>query len=111
VEFALVFPLVVLVLLGVVEVAVASRAQLEVAAAAREGARHAAVDPDPARAVAAVRSALGPAGERAQVRVVRPHVVGAPAEVIVLLPHAVASRVLGGLTIDLRGSATMRVER
>ena len=45
VEFALVFPLVVMVLLVVVEVAVVGRAQIEVVAAAREGARQAAVDP------------------------------------------------------------------
>ena len=111
VEFALVFPLVVIVLLGLVEVAVAGRAQIEVVAAAREGARHAAVDPDPAGAVAAVRAALGSAGELAQVRVVRPHVVGATAEVTVRLPHAIASAVLGGISVDLRATATMRVER
>lgn len=111
VEFALVFPLVVIVLLLVVEVAVVGRAQIEVVAAAREGARHAAVDPDPAGAVEVVRAALGPAGERARVRVVRPHVVGAAAEVTVHLPHAVAAVIFGGFMVDLRGTATMRVER
>jgi len=42
VEFALVLPLVLVVLLGAVEVAVVARTQLEVSQAAREGAREAA---------------------------------------------------------------------
>lgn len=111
VEFALVFPLIVLLLVAVVEVAVVGRAQIEVVAAAREGARHAAVDPDPARAVAVVRAALGPAGDKARVSVERPHAVGAPARVTVRLPHAVAGAVFGGFTIDVRARAVMRVER
>ncbi len=111
VEFALVFPVVLLVLLAIVEVAVVGRAQIEVVAAAREGARHAAVDPDPSHTVEAVRAALGPAGSDAVVRVTRPGVVGAPAEVSVQVPHTVASRVFGGFTLQLSGSAVMRVER
>lgn len=111
VEFALIFPLVILLLLGAVEVAVVARAQIEVVAAAREGARHAAVDPDPAGAVAAVRAALGGAGDDARVSVIRPHVVGAAAEVTVTLPHMIAAPVLGGFAVNLVGRATMRVER
>ena len=111
VEFALIFPLIVIVLVGVIEVAVVGRAQIEVVAAAREGARQAASDPDPARAVEAVRAALGPVGDRAQVSVVRPHVVGAAAEVEVRMPHAIAKALFGGFTVDLRAKATMRVER
>ena len=111
VEFALVFPLVVLGLLAVLEVAIVARAQVEVVAAAREGARQAAVDPDPAKAAEAARGALGDAGERARVHVVRPQVVGAAAVVTVRLPHSVASGVFGGIAIDLHARATMRVER
>ena len=111
VEFALIFPLIIVVLVGVIEVAIAGRAQIEVVAAAREGARQAASDPDPAHAVEAVRASLGPAGDRAQVSVVRPQVVGAPAEVVVRLQHAVAEALFGGFTVDLRATATMRVER
>jgi hypothetical protein len=111
VEFAVIFPLVVLVLLGSVEVTVAARTQIEVVAAAREGARHAAVDPDPAGAAAAVRAALGEAGDDARVSVVRPQVVGAAAEVTVRLPHRFAAPVLGGVTVNLIGRAVMRVER
>ena len=111
VEFALVFPLVVVVLLGVIEVGVVGRAQIEVVAAAREGARQAAADPDPAHAVEAARAALGPAGRDARIDVVRPQVVGAAAEVVVRVPHTFASAIFGGVTVDLRGRATMRVER
>jgi Flp pilus assembly protein TadG len=69
IEFALVVPMVLLVLLAAVEVAVVARAQLEVVHAAREGAREAAASPDPAQAVAAVRAALGPAAASARISV------------------------------------------
>jgi len=112
VEFALVLPLVLLVLLAAVEVAVAARAQLEVAAAAREGAREAATSVEPERAVAAVRRALGgAAGSRARVSVVREHIVGGTAEVVVRLRHRVASPLFGGFEVTLVGRAVMRVER
>ena len=54
VEFALVLPLVLLVVFAAVEVAVVARTQLEVVNAAREGAREAATNPDPAAAVGVV---------------------------------------------------------
>ena len=110
VEFALVLPLVLLVLLAVTQVAVVARTQLEIASAAREGARRAATAPDPAEAVEAVRRALGPeAAARVRVQVRRPHVVGRPAEVIVTLPVRLVG--LGGMTVDVRSKAVMRVER
>jgi hypothetical protein len=110
VEFALVVPLVLLVLLAVTQVAVVARTQLELVNAAREGARRAATAPDPAAAVDAVRRALDPelAG-RVRVHVKRPHVVGQQAEVLVALPVRLAA--LGGLTIELHSRAVMRVER
>lgn len=111
VEFALVVPLLLLVLLGLVEVAVAARTQLVVLNAAREGARQAATSPDPAAAVRAARRALGEDAERARIRVRRPHVVGAPATVTVVLPHRVGGGLLGDVRVELRGEATMRVER
>ncbi len=111
VEFALLIPLLLLVLLAAVEVATAARAQLEVVAAAREGAREAAVSPDPARALAVAREALGVAGGRARITVSRPHVVGQPARVTVRLAHQLRVLPFGGITIDLTGTATMRVER
>ena len=112
VEFALVLPLVLLLLLGVVEVAVIARTQLEVSQAAREGAREAATSPDPERAVAAVRRFLGDdLGTRARVAVARDHRVGGRAEVVVRLRHRVVAPLLGGWAVDLVGRAAMRVER
>lgn len=112
VEFALVLPLVLLVLLGAVEVAVVARTQLEVSQAAREGARQAATTPDPAAAATAVRAFLGDrAGAAAQVSVSRDHVVGGQAAVTVRLPHTVAAPLFGGFTVYLEGRCTMRVER
>ncbi len=112
VEFALVLPVVLLVLLAVVEVAVVARTQLELTQAAREGARAAATVPDPARAVDAVRGALGPElAARVRVEVRRPAVVGAAAVVTVSLGHRVAAGLLGGIPVELRSRAVMRVER
>jgi Flp pilus assembly protein TadG len=111
VEFALVLPLVLVVLLGIVEVAVIARSEIQMIHAAREGAREAAVSPDTRRASAAVRSALGPAGRRARISITRPSRVGDKATVIVSLKHTVAAPFFGGYSLDLRSRSTMRVER
>ncbi|MFP3916059.1 MAG: TadE/TadG family type IV pilus assembly protein [Actinomycetota bacterium] len=112
VEFVLVLPLVVLVLVACLEVAVLARARVEVVAAAREGARVAATHPDPADAVAAVRHALGdPMGSQARISVSRPHVVGRAATVEVAVRRSLAAPLLEGLSVTLRGRAAMRVER
>ena len=111
VEFALVVPLVLLLVLGVVEVALVARGQLMVISAAREGAREAAASPDPAPAVTAARNALGDAGSSARISVRRPHVVGQPAQVRVVMPYRVAAPLFGGFAVELSATATMRVER
>jgi Flp pilus assembly protein TadG len=112
VEFVLVVPLVLALLLAAVEVAVVARTQLEVTQAAREGAREAATTPDPERAVTAVRNALGPGtGARARVSVSRDHVVGGSAIVVVRLRHRVAAPLFGGFDVTLVARAVMRVER
>lgn len=111
VEFALVVPLVLLLVLAVVEVAVVARTQLEVINAARDGAREAATSPDPKRAVQAARASLGAAGAAARVSVRRPHVVGRLAEVEVVVPYRVGAILLGGFSVDVTGRASMRVER
>lgn len=112
VEFAIVVPLVVAVLAAGVEITVLARTQLELVNAAREGAREAATAPDPARAVAASQAALGPeAAGRLRVAVTRPHVVGERATVSLRLPHRLGGPLFGGWTVELRASATMRVER
>jgi Flp pilus assembly protein TadG len=111
VEFALVLPLVLVVLLGIVEVAVVARSEIQLIHAAREGAREAAASPDTRRSVAAVRAALGDAGRAARVTVRRPSHLGERATVTVRLTHTVATPVFGGFSVELHAQSTMRVER
>ena len=111
VELALLVPLVLVLLLVVVEVATTARVQIELVAAAREGVRVAAVNPDPARALAAARDALGRNGEDVRIRVHRPHIVGRSAEVTVTLERRVGLPLLGRFSVPLRARAVMRVER
>ena len=112
VEFALVVPLVLLVLLAAVEVAVVARTQLEVTQAAREGAREAAASVDPAQAVSVVRRFLGDdLGSRARITVSRDHRVGGRAEVTVTVRHRLAGGLVAGLTVELSSKSSMRVER
>ena len=111
VEFALVVPLVLILVLGIVEVAVVARSELQLIHAAREGARQAATSPDTGRAAAAVRRSLGTVGRGARISVSRPAGVGEQATVRVSLPHRVAAPILGGFTVELSASATMRTER
>ena len=111
VEFALVVPLVLGLLFGVVEVALVARSQLVVINAAREGAREAAATPNPAAAVRAARAVLGDGGAVSRVSVRHPGVVGQPARVRVVMPYRIAAPLLGGLRIELSASASMRVER
>lgn len=110
-EFALVVPAVVLVVLALAEVAVVARIQLEVVNAAREGAREAAANPDPTGALAAARSALGGVADAARINVSREHVVGGTARVEITLPHTLAPVLFGGTVIEVKGSAAMRVEQ
>lgn len=111
IEFAMVLPLVLALMLGIVEVAVVARSEMQLIHAAREGAREAAVSPDASRAVGAVRTALGPAGDRASISVSRPAEVGETARVSVRLPYRVAAPLFGGVSLELHATAAMRVER
>lgn len=111
VEFALVLPLVLVLVLGIVEVAVVARSEIQLIHAAREGAREAAASPDTSRAVAAVRSALGDAGRAVRVTVRRPTQIGEQATVTVSLRHTIAAPIFGGYSVDLQARSTMRVER
>jgi len=112
VEFALVLPLVLLVLLASVEVVVIARTQLEVGHAAREGARQAATAPDVERAVSAARGSLpASVASTARVTVERQQHVGGTARVTVSVRHPIVAPFLGGFEVTLRSSAVMRVER
>lgn len=111
VEFALVIPIVLLMLVALVEVAVVARVQLELLGAARHGARVAATNPDPAVAVDAVREALNDGSARdVIVTVERPAVVGREAVVRLSLTHYLAAVFFGGVPVDLSARSVMRVE-
>lgn len=111
VELALLLPLLLVILVGVTEVAVAARTHLELLNAAREGARVAAVNPEPADAVATTETALGAMADHARIGVSRPSVVGEPAVVTIVLQHRVVPILFGGTSVELRARATMRVEK
>lgn len=110
VEFALILPLVVLVLLSLLQVGLLLRDQLLVSAAAREGAREAAVSPDLGRVERAAARAAPGLG--LVVEVSRGPRRGDPVAVTVsaapttvpLVGQIVASR-------TVRSEAVMRVER
>lgn len=105
-EFALVLPLVVLLVIGLVEVARISALQVAVIDAARSGARGAAVDPRPE----AARDVIG--SEMADVVVDTTfHEDGSRRLVTVRVARRV--RIIPGIgwsRVDLEGSSTMLVE-
>lgn len=110
VEFALVLPLVVLLLLAILQGGVLLKDQLLVSSAAREGAREAAVSSDVGR-IRAAASRAAP-GLRLQVGITRGPDRGDAVEVRV---EASPTRLplVGAITSGhrLAGRATMRVER
>ncbi len=112
VEFALVLPVVMLVLIGSIQVVSLVRTQIELTGAAREGARVAATMPDPSQAASAARAALSPPlAARTRVAVRRPAEVGSTAEVVVSSTYQLLRPVLGGYPVELRSRAAIRAER
>ena len=109
VEFALLLPLVVMAALAVVQVALIVRDHVGTVHAAREAARAASVDPDPARATRAARHVL--AGARVRVGP-RPE-VGEQISVEVSYVSKTNLPLVGALFPDprLRATVVMRVER
>ena len=109
VEFAFLLPLMVLAALAIIQVGLVVRDQMAVVHAAREAARAASVDPDPARAIRAARRTLPGAdvdvGER-------PEVGG---EIAVTVHYtSVTDLPLVGVLFpdpDLHTTTVMRVER
>ena len=110
VEFALVLPLVVALLLTVVQVALVARAHVLVAGAARDAARVAAVDGHPTRARdAAVRgSGLDPARLEVQVQI-GPELVTAQVSYRDPTSVPLAGRLVGDVTVQAK--VVMRRER
>ena len=113
VELALVLPLIVLVLLGVVHVGELVSDYIMVTHAAREGARAAAVDDDPEAAERAVRANNGLDPRRLGIETRRGD--GPGSRVTVAVTYRVPDDIplLRWLVddVELRGEATMRVER
>jgi Flp pilus assembly protein TadG len=114
VEFALLLPILLLVLLALVQVGALARDQLVLTQASRAGAREAAVDGSVEAVTQAVRTAAaGIDADRVTVDVVWPGERGLPVTVSLAYDVAVASPLAGWLfpgTITLRSSATMRQE-
>jgi Flp pilus assembly protein TadG len=113
VEFALVAPLLVLLLLGIVEYSKAFQVQATLSDAAREGARVMALANDPTSARAAVRSAATTVPvTNAQITVTPTSCAGAAvtANVTVTVKYhqPFLSGFLGGTGVDLAGTAVMR---
>lgn len=108
VELALALPVVVVLVLGMLQVALVARDQLAVELAAREAARAAAVSADP---VAAARLA---AERVTSLRPLQVTVSAGPAEVTVTVEHANATDVamVGHVVADvvLRATVTMALE-
>ena len=109
VEFAFLLPLLVLAGLAVIQVALVVRDQMGVVHAAREAARAASVDPDPAAAVRAARRSM----PGADVDVGARPDVGEAIRVTVRYRSATDLPLVGALfpDPDLRSSASMRVEK
>ncbi|MDQ4149377.1 MAG: pilus assembly protein [Actinomycetota bacterium] len=110
VEFALVLPLLLMLILGLLQVGVMVRDQMMVLGAAREGARQATVTGDREVVAAAARRAAP--GLNLSVDVARGRARGDPATVkVAAAPVALplVGQMVSGLR--LRASATMRMER
>ncbi len=112
VEFALLLPVVVMLIIAVFEVGVLVQTQLMLTNAAREGARAAAVVVEATDAVTAVRESLpGELSGSVRVSVERQSHVGGRAKVTVEYLIVMFGRLGGGVEIPLSSSAEMRVER
>ncbi|MGQ0680442.1 MAG: TadE/TadG family type IV pilus assembly protein [Actinomycetota bacterium] len=110
VEFALVLPLVVLLLLGLLQVGVLVKDQLLVLGAAREGVREAIVNADHAQ----IETAAGKAAPGLPLRLLieRGKERGDPAKVVVTASPTklpLVGQMVAGVT--LKAAATMRLER
>jgi Flp pilus assembly protein TadG len=114
VEFALLLPILLLVLLALVQVGVLARDSLVLTQASRAGAREAAVQLSTDVVERAVRDAApGLAADRLSVNVAWSGTRGAPVTVSVAYEAPVASLLAGWLlpgSVSLSASATMRQE-
>jgi Flp pilus assembly protein TadG len=112
VELALVLPLVLILVLGVVQVGLVVRDQVLTVHAAREGARAAAVDGRPGAARTAALAGTGLAAGRTQVTTANRGEPGSRVRVEVRHRSATDVPLVGALIgdVELRAAAVMRVE-
>lgn len=111
-EFFLIVPLILLVLVAAMQVIGLARTRFDLQAAARDGVRVAATTPDPSKAVDAVRAALPPGlRDRARVSVERPSRAGVTASVRVTVKHLLGRPFPADLGFEVTARATMRTER
>ena len=113
VELALVLPLVVALLLAAVQVGLIVRDQVLVVHAAREAAREAAVDPDPAAAKRAAVEGSGLRASRLRVTLTGRGAPGSRVRVEVRYRAATDVPLVGAALgeVTLTGAVTMRVEQ
>ena len=112
VEFFLVLPMVILVLVAGLQVVGVAKARVELIGAVREGARVAATSPDPARAVDAVQAALPlSVRDRVRISVSRLGVVGKQARVSATFRYQLVAPLSTDMGVDISASAVMLVER
>lgn len=112
IEFFLLLPVVLVMLLAGVQVVAAAQVRVELQGAVREGVRVAATTPDPAKAVEAVAAALDPArAAAASISVTRPSLPGQLASVTATLRHTVHLLFLPDLAFDITARAAMRTEK
>ncbi|MCE5285127.1 MAG: pilus assembly protein [Pelosinus sp.] len=117
VEFALVFPWLVLMLAGIIEFGIAINHYMVLSEAAREGARSAALGANDAAVTAATKAAISPQSiDKNNVTVtINPaaRIRGSSVTVIVSYPLKTLTRIMSiffNTTPEVQGSATMRVE-
>lgn len=113
VELALVIPVLLVLVLGIVQVGLVVRDHVRVVHAAREGARAAAVSSDPAAAEHAVARNVGLAPDRVHIVTTGRGARGSDVTVTVSYRAATDLPLVGPLLPDLElvAAATMRVER
>lgn len=111
-EFFLILPLVVVLLVAGLQVVSVARVKIELVGAVREGARVAATTPDPSRAVDAVVAALDPEmAARTRISVTRPSVPGQLATVTATFRHVVDFFIFPDVEVDIPARASMRTEK
>jgi Flp pilus assembly protein TadG len=114
VEFALLLPILLLLLVGAVQVGVIARDQLLLTQSSRAGAREAAItDSEPAVLEAAIRAASGLDPARLRLSIDRTGVRGAPVTVTVSYDVLVAAPLAGWLlpsSVTLDSASTTRQE-